>query len=65
MRLLEEVRHDLELAQLVVAPAALAIHAASASSSASATNSTSSIGSWRKRAPIVRKVSGSPVVRKR
>jgi hypothetical protein len=62
--LLEEVGLELERAQLV-RPAGVGAHQAAAVSSASSTRSTSSIGSWRKRAPSARKTSGSPVVRNR
>src|SRR5207244_11881469 len=44
-------------------PSSLRLSAAR-SSSDSATWSTSSIGSWRKRAPVTRNTSGSPVVMK-
>src|SRR5437868_4092359 len=63
VRLLEIVRLELELAQLVrLSP--VGPHAA-APSWASVTCSTSPIGSWRKRRPISRNAVGSPVVRKR
>src|SRR5262249_27496609 len=65
VRLLEEVDLQLQRPELVGPTTILATHAAAASSSAISTRSTSPIGSCRKRAPIVRKASGSPVVRNR
>src|SRR6185503_16015866 len=67
VRLLEELDVDRQRAELVgPAPVlALAAHAAAAPSCAVVTCSTSAIGSCRKRAPISRNCSGSPVVRKR
>src|SRR5437588_2049856 len=65
VRLPEEVRLEHERTQLVGPAPVRPRHAAAARSSARLTCSTSSIGSWRKRAPIVRKARGSPVVRKR
>ena len=62
VRLLEEVELDVERTKLVRPPP---LSHAAASSSRSATCSTESIGSWRKRAPVRRKASGSSVVRKR
>src|SRR5262249_44106420 len=63
MRLLEVVGEQLERPQLVRSASVVAAHAAA--SAATSTCSTSAIGSWRKRAPISRNASGSPVVRKR
>ena len=65
VRLLEEVRRHLERPQLAGPPPVRPAHAAARSRSASVTCSTSPIGSWRKRAPISRNCSGSPVVRNR
>src|SRR2546423_5627324 len=65
VRLLEEVRPQVERPQLVGPPPVGAAHAAAARSSSRLTRSTSAIGSWRKRAPIARNATGSPVVRKR
>src|SRR5262249_1928952 len=69
VRLLEIVGNQLEWTQLVgaatIGPRGDPTHAAAASSAASSTCSTSSIGSWRKRAPISRNAAGSPVVRNR
>ena len=64
-RVLDEVDVERGRAQVVGPPAVGPGHAASLSSSATVTSSTSAIGSWRKRAPIARKVSRSPVVRNR
>src|SRR5436190_7664756 len=65
VRLLEEVRLQIEPAQLVRTASVGAHQTAAAASSASSTCSTSAIGSCRNRAPIARNASGSPVVRNR
>src|SRR5829696_2045822 len=67
VRLLQEVEADVDRAELVAAPSVgtrRCRHAAARSRSASETRSTTSIGSWRKRAPMRLNVSGSPVVTK-
>ncbi len=64
VRLLEVVDAQVERPELVRPPTA-APHAAAASRVAISTCSAASIGSWRKRRPVSRKSSGSPVVRKR
>ena len=62
VRLLEVVELDRQRPKLV---GAAALPHATRSSSSSSTCSTSRIGSCRKRAPVSRKTSGSPVVMKR
>ena len=64
MGLLQEVDLEVERAEFVRTPAVVP-HAAAASRVATSTRSAASIGSWRKRRPVSRKRSGSPVVRKR
>src|SRR5688500_13949780 len=67
VRLLEEVRLQVELAELVGPPAVVTrgAHAAALSGRRSVMCSTSRIGSWRNRLPISANAAGSPVVRKR
>ena len=63
VRLLEVVDLDRDRPQLV--GSAAFPHAATRASSASSTCSTAAIGSCRKRAPVARKIFGSPVVTNR
>src|SRR5262249_24771782 len=64
VRLLQEVDTNLELAERV-RPTAVGSHAAAARRAAISTCSADAIGSWRKRCPISRNWTGSPVVRNR